>query len=100
MFGQSPFLRQLFADSAYAGPVLHDGIANVLPNLEIAIVKRHNGAKGFIVEPQRGLVERTIGWRNRCRRLAKDWENRNHNALAFLRLASIRHMLRKPCNPS
>src|SRR6185369_14636584 len=25
----------------------------------------------------------------RCRRLAKDWENLNHRALAFLRLASI-----------
>ncbi|MGH7098765.1 MAG: IS5/IS1182 family transposase, partial [Stellaceae bacterium] len=33
-----------------------------------------------------------------CRRLAKDWENRNHNALAFLKLASIRLMLRKLCN--
>ena len=57
-------------------------------------------AKGFVVEPKRWIVERTIGWLNRCRRLAKDWENRNHNALAFLRLASIRLMLRKLCNPS
>ena len=30
-----------------------------------------------------------------CRRLAKDWENLNCNALAFLKLASIRLMLRK-----
>jgi hypothetical protein len=35
---------------------------------------------------------------NRCRRLAKDWENLNRKALAFLRLASIRLMLRKLCN--
>jgi transposase len=35
---------------------------------------------------------------NRCRRLAKDWENRIRNALAFLQLASIRLMLRKRCN--
>jgi hypothetical protein len=34
----------------------------------------------------------------RCRRLAKDWENLNRNALAFLKLASIRLMLRKLCN--
>ena len=59
-----------------------------------------DGAKGFVVEPKRWIVERTIGWLNRCRRLAKDWENRNHNALAFLHLASIRLMLRKLCNPS
>jgi transposase len=38
-------------------------------------------------------------WLNRCRRLAKDWENLNRNALAFLKLASIRLMLRKLCNP-
>ena len=56
-------------------------------------------AKGFVVLPRRWIVERTIAWLNRCRRLAKDWENLNHNALAFLRLASIRLMLRKLCNP-
>jgi hypothetical protein len=39
-------------------------------------------------------------WLNRCPRLAKDWENLNRNALAFLKLASIRLMLRKLCNPS
>lgn len=37
---------------------------------------------------------------NRCRRLAKDWENLNVNALAFLRFASIRLMLRKLRHPS
>ena len=37
---------------------------------------------------------------NRCRRLAKDFENLTDNALAFLRLASIRLMLRRLCNPS
>ncbi len=58
-----------------------------------------DNTEGFVAEPQRWIVERTIGWLNRCRRLAKDWENRNHNALAFLRLASIRLMLRKLCNP-
>ena len=43
------------------------------------------------------FVERTIAWLNRCRRLAKDWERLNRNALAFLRWASIRLMLRRLC---
>jgi hypothetical protein len=34
-------------------------------------------------------VERTLAWLNRCRRLAKDFENLTENALAFLRLASL-----------
>jgi len=100
LFGQFPFLRKLFADSAYAGPIFLAGVANIMPALEIEIVRRRDNVKGFVVEPQRWLVERTLGWLNRCRRLAKDWESRNHNALAFLRLASIRLMLRKLCNPS
>ena len=100
LFGQCPFLRKLFADSAYTGPIFRDAIAGVMPALEIEIVRRRDGVQGFVVEPQRWIVERSIGWLNRCRRLARDWENRNHNALAFLRLASVRLMLRKLCNPS
>jgi transposase len=46
------------------------------------------------------IVERTIAWLNRCPRLAKDSENLNRKALAFLCLASIRVMLRKLCNPA
>jgi hypothetical protein len=48
----------------------------------------------------RWVVERTLAWLNRCHRLAKDFENLTDNALAFLRLASIRLMLRRLCNPS
>jgi transposase len=53
-----------------------------------------------VILPKRWIVERSIAWLNRCRRLAKDWENLNRKALAFLRLASIRLMLRKLCNPA
>ena len=98
--GLFPFLRKLFADSAYQGPIFHGALASILPRLEIEIVKRSDRIKGFVVEPRRWVVERTIAWLNRCRRLAKDWENLNRNALAFLKLASIRLMLRKLCNPS
>ena len=100
LFGQFPFLKKLFADSAYAGPVFHDGLAYAMPDLLTEIVRRCDRVKGFVVLPQRWIVERTIAWLNRCRRLAKDWENLNHSATAFLRLASIRLMLRKLCNPA
>ncbi len=100
MSKQFPLLAKLFADGAYAGPIFHDGLVAILPQLDIEIVKRNDDAKGFVVLPKRWIVERTIAWLNRCRRLAKDWENKTRNALAFLKLASIRLMLRKLCNPS
>jgi transposase len=49
--------------------------------------------------PRRWVVERTIAWLNRCRRLAKDWETLTRNALAYVRLASIRLMLRRLSQP-
>jgi transposase len=100
MFGLHPFLKKLFADAAYQGAAFHTGLARVLPYLETQIVKRSDYAKGFEVLPKRWIVERTIAWLNRCRRLAKDWENLNRKGLAFLRLASIRFMLRRLCNPA
>ena len=99
LFGQFPFLAKLFADSAYAGSIFHTALGKVLPNLKTEIVRRSDRAKGFVPLPKRWIVERTLAWLNRCRRLAKDWENLNRSALAFLKLASIRLMLRKLCNP-
>jgi transposase len=69
----------------------------IFRQIDVEIVKRSDTAKGFAVLPKRWIVERTIAWLNRCRRLAKDWECVNRKALAFLRLASSRLMLRKLC---
>jgi putative transposase len=98
LFGLFPFLRKLYADGGYQGPVFQQALKRVLRQVDLEIVKRSDHAKGFEVMPKRWIVERTIAWLNRCRRLAKDWENLNRKALAFLRLASIRLMLRKLCN--
>lgn len=100
LFGLYPFLRKLFADAGYQGPQFGTAVAQVLPDLSIEIVKRSDQAKGFAVLPRRWVVERTLAWLNRCRRLAKDFENLSCNALAFLWLASIRLMLRRLCNPT
>jgi transposase len=43
-------------------------------------------------------MEPLVHFAQPSRRLAKDFENLSRNALAFLRLASIRLMLKKLCN--
>jgi transposase len=95
LFGLYPFLLKLYADGGYQGPQFRRAIKKILRRVNLEIVKRSDQAKGFVVLPKRWIVERTIAWLNRCRRLAKDWECLSRKALAFLHLASIRLMLRK-----
>jgi transposase len=98
LFGLYPFLLKLYADGGYQGPEFQAGLRRVCRQVEVEIVKRSDAAaKGFVVLPRRWIVERTIGWLNRCRRLAKDRECLNRSGLAFLRWASIRLMVRKLC---
>lgn len=81
----------------YQGPVFAKGQKKAMPGLATAIVKRSD-SQGFEVLPRRWVFERTFAWLGRCRRLAKDFENLSRNALAFLKLASIRLMLRRLCS--
>lgn len=94
LFGLFPFLTRLFADGGYQGPHFRSAVAKALPRLSVEIVKRSDQASGFEVLPKRWVVERTFAWLNRCRRLAKDFENLDRSGLAFLHLASIRLMVR------
>ena len=100
MFGMFPFLLKLYADGGYRGPRFRAALKKIIAQVNVEIVKRSDQAKAFVVLPRRWVVERAFAWLGRCRRLAKDWENLNRKALAFLRLASIRLMLRKLCNPA
>jgi hypothetical protein len=76
--------REVFGRRIY----LHDDDADRERLGEIAPVCRSAAI------PKRWIVERTLAWLNRCRRGARDWENLNRKALAFLKLASSRLMLR------
>ena len=75
LFGLYPFLQKLFADGGYAGARFKAKLKRTCPHMTVTIVKRPKNATGFQVLPKRWIVERSIAWLNRCRRLAKDWEN-------------------------
>jgi hypothetical protein len=85
MFGLFPFLLKLYADSGYQGPQFRNGMKCVYEQINVEIVKRCDVGK-FVVLPKRRIVERTIAWLNRYRRLAKDLEYLNSNGLAFFTL--------------
>jgi transposase len=70
LFGLFPFLLKLYADSGYQGERFQRGLGEACRQVNVAIIRRSEVRK-FVVLPKRWIVERTIGWLNRCRRMAK-----------------------------
>ena len=89
-----PWLRHLFADGGYAGSKLKDALRRI-GKWTVEIIKRSDAAKGFEVLPRRWVVERTLAWLNRNRRLAKDFEATIASATAFLYAASAMLLTRR-----
>jgi transposase len=94
-----PWLRHIFADGGYAGDKLRSELAN-LGRWTVEIIKRSDTAKGFDVLPRRWVVERTLAWLNRCRRLAKDFEETVSSATAWVLVAHIRPLTRRLARPA
>jgi transposase len=89
-----PWLRHLFADSAYSGDKLLKALAK-FGRWSIEIVKRMADTVGFEVLPRRWVVERIFAWLNRNRRLAKNFEGSIASAKAWVYLASIQLLIRR-----
>ena len=92
------FIERIFADAAYQGPKTVAAIAKT-GTWKLAIVKR-NELHRFLVLPKRWIVERTLAWISRNRRLARDFERYAQSTAAFIRLAMIRIMLRRLTRPT
>lgn len=89
-----PWLRHVFADGGYAGDKLKDALEGH-GDWTLEIIKRSDTAKGFEVLPRRWVVERTLAWLNRNRRLAKDFEQTIASATAWLFIASVQFFTRR-----
>src|ERR1700722_1150534 len=89
-----PKLRHIFADRVYRGNKLLDAIAE-FGKWTIEIVTRSQSVGTFKAERKRWVIERTLAWLNRCRRLSKDFEKTIASAEAWILLASIRVLSRR-----
>ena len=93
--GKSPWVKLAFVDSGYQGDEAQRA-AFEASRIAITVVKRiDREVKGFIVLPKRWVVERTLGWINRARRLAKDFEATIESSLAWLMLAIVALLLKR-----
>src|SRR6187200_2505012 len=88
-----PFTERIIGDAGYQGQKMQAAVART-GSWELQIVRRCDRHR-FVVLPKRWIVERTLAWISRCRRLARDYERHARKAAAFVRLAMIRLMLRR-----
>lgn len=88
-----PRVRKIFADGGFRGS-LEEWVKHDL-HIQLDIVLKEEGQKGFQVLPKRWVIERTNAWVSRQRRLARDYERTTASSEAFLYATMIRLGLRR-----
>jgi putative transposase len=91
--GRFSRLRLVWADGMYQRMV--GWVARFRPArpIRLEVVKRTQ--PGFEVIKRRWVVERTIAWLGRCRRLSKDYEGTTDSSEAWVKLAMVHLMARR-----
>jgi len=90
-----PRLKRLWADSKYRNKQLQRWLQEQGVGYVIEVVSRPLGAKGFVLLHRRWVVERSLAWLGRYRRLSKDYEYDTASSEAQVQLSSIQLMLRR-----
>ena len=88
-----PWIAKIFADGGYAGAKLKAALAG--QPVELEIVKRTDNEGGFKVVRRRWVIERTLSWLRRNRRLMAHYEAFVLIAEGFAKLAMICVMLKR-----
>jgi len=87
-----PRLTKIWADGAYGGQLV--SWTREFFGWTLEITKRSDG-KQFQVIPKRWIVERTFGWWNNYRRLAKDYEHSPKTSETIIKLTMIGIMTKR-----
>lgn len=94
-FDTVPTLRRIWADQAYRGDLVSWVKETFACELEIV----QKTTKAFKVLPRRWVVERTLAWLSRYRRLVRVYEKRVASSVAMIWVSSLRILLKKLCAP-
>jgi transposase len=88
-----PSITLVWADGGYAGKL----VAWIQHHCRIVleIVRKPEGQRTFEVLPRRWVVERTLSWLVRCRRLGRDYERLPEHAEAMVKWSMIGLMARR-----
>lgn len=89
--GKVPRLEKIAADQAYRVSFTQHVSTQYVWQVEIA--QRPESTKGFVPQKNRWPVERSFGWLNFTRRLARDYEKTVESSQAMLQIAFISFIL-------
>jgi putative transposase len=89
--GRWPELVKGWADQTYRGELVP--WARQTYGIDLEIVQRPAEAKGFLLVPRRWVVERTLAWLGRARRLSKEYEHHPDHTECVIYLASCQRLL-------
>ena len=93
LIGRFPRLRLIWADAAYAGRLV--AWASATGGWVLSVVRRKPDSHRFEVLPRRWVVERTLAWLGRCRRLSKDNEALPETSETWVHIAMVHLMLKR-----
>jgi putative transposase len=88
-------LETVWGDSRYHNRALQRWLSRTGAKYQVQVVSRPRDAKGFVLLPKRWVVERSIAWLGRYRRLSKDYEYETAASEAWVKVSAINQMLRK-----
>lgn len=91
--GKYPELVLIWADGGYRGTLI-EWVENTI-GVRLEIIKRNDNVKGFKLLPKRWVVERTLGWIGRNRRLSKDYERYCKTEESWIYLGMISLMMNR-----
>ena len=86
-------MLKLWADQGYRGDL--GAWLRETFGVELEIVMRPPDAKGFVLLARRWVVERTLAWWSRNRRLAKEYEHLLTSSTLLLYLAAVQLLLKR-----
>ena len=89
---RQPHVARAWVDSGYKRSVTERGAAH---GIEVEVVRKDPGQKGFAPLPNRWAVERTFGWWMLHRRLARDYETLPERSRTMIFWTMIDNMSRR-----
>jgi putative transposase len=90
-----PEVETIFGDQAYTKEGFPDKVKEWKTGCQLNVITRPPDAEGFVKLPIRWVVERTLAWLTKNRRLCRSYEHTTASETAYVKLASISRMLRR-----